>query len=460
MSANERAIVANTHNVVDGGTGDALRKVLYALYVSAFLLMTYGVTLAHAFFMTQDPDWLRAQVVSWRGALVLVVVVVVGAAAAWRAGRVRGPVVPVLPWIDLITSGPLDRAITLRRSWLIALSLAVTGAAMVGMVIGGGAWFARVGNAMWLVVGALAATALGIVLLLVWLAGQVSTSSRDTLPLLWRPRAALRMLRLEDLRTQASRATRMGGAVLLGDLRALRLEIAVPVTRGRHRRLRPGRAWTATPRRDLLGMLRAPGSAVIAALVTLVGAGALSWALMYPAVPVVVALAGGVVLHLGFAAAAEGLRLQGDNAGTPPLLGFSFRTEAVGHLALPLLVSGGTALATAAVVGWSREASAAYVLGTVGWMCLMVTMVVGTTMASAFRGSAPVQAFLPESGPIAMAMWMARQVMVAAFATGVSTAVLARTGPGPVLWAAVFVAVALVRWGFSRVREVALEHRV
>ena len=61
MSANERAIVANTHHVVDGGSGDALRKVLYALYVSAFLLMTYGVTLAHAFFMTQDPDWLRAQ---------------------------------------------------------------------------------------------------------------------------------------------------------------------------------------------------------------------------------------------------------------------------------------------------------------------------------------------------------------------------------------------------------------
>ena len=90
----------------------------------------------------------------------------------------------------------------------------------------------------------------------------------------------------------------------------------------------------------------------------------------------------------------------------------------------------------------------------------MVTMVVGTTMAFAFRGSASVQAFFPESGPIAMAMWMARQVMVAAFATGVSTAVLARTGPGPVLWAAVFVAVALVRWGFSRVREVALEHRV
>lgn len=458
MSANERAIIADTHHVVDGGSGDAFRKILYALYVTAFLLITYGVTLAHAFFMTQDPEWLRAQVLSWRGGLVLIVLVGVGAMTAWQAGRIRGPAVPPLPWIDLVVPGPVDRAITLRRSWLMALTLAVTGAAMVGAVVGGGAWFARVGDPVWLVIGAVLATALGFGLLLVWLAGQVARSAPG-LPPVWRPHAALRLLRLEDLRTQASRATRMGGAVLLGDLRALRLEVAAPTTRARHRRLKPGRSWTVIPRRDLLGLVRAPGSAVVAAAVTALGAATLAWALLYPAVPVIVALAGGLVLHLGFSAAAEGLRLQGDNAGTPPLLGFSFRAEATGHLALPLLVSGGTALVTAAVVGWSREASTAYILGTAGWMTLMVAMAAGTTMASAFRGSAPVQAFMPESGPMMMAFWMSRQALVAALALGLTTAAVPRLGVTPALWAAVLLALTLVRWGFTRVREVALEHR-
>lgn len=460
MSANERAIIADTHHVVDGGRGDALRKVLYALYVTAFLLITYGVTLAHAFFMTQDPQWLREQITSWRGALVLLVLVGVAVASAWRAGRVRGPVVPELPWIDLVVPGPVDRTITLRRSWLIALALAVTGAAMVGAVIGGGAWFAEVGDPAWLALGAVLATVLGFALLLVWLAGQVFASEPGAVPPVWRPHSALRLLRLEDLRTQSSRATRMGGAVLLGDLRALRLEVAAPVTRARARRLRPGRSWTAVPRRDLLGMIRQPGTTVFAALVSAVGSAIITWSLLYAAVPVVVALAGGLVLHLGFSGAAEGLRLQGDNAGTPPLLGFTFRAEALGHLAMPLLVSGGSAAATAAVVGWSREASVASVLGAMGWMVVMVAVVAGTTMASAFRGGAPVQAFLPESGPLAMAFWMARQALVAAVAVGGCTAAVTRLGPAPALWGAGLVALGTLWWGFSRVRSLALEHRI
>lgn len=464
MSRNEKAIVDDVHVVVDGGRGDAVRKAAYALHVAALLLVTYGVTLAHAFFLTQDPAWLREQVASWQGGLVLGILAAVAVVAAWRAGRVRGPVVPPVPWIDLVVPGPIDRAIVLRRWWQMSALLLVTGAAMVGAVVGGGAWFARVGDPVWLAVGALGATLLGVMLLLVWLFGQVSVSATGwrwgSRSALWRPAQALRLLRLEDLRTQAARATRMGGAVLLGDLRSLRLEVAAPVTRARGRRLRPGPAWSVIPRRDILGLIRSPGAAVIAVPVTMIAAAGLAWALLHAAVPIVVALLCGLLLHLGFSAAAEGLRLQGDNAGTPSLLGLGMHAEALGHLAVPVLVAGGTALLTAATVGWAAGVSPAYLLAVVGWLALMAVIAVGTTMASAFRGGAPIQAFLPEAGPVMMLLWVGRQAMLAAVAVGGLTASAAHGGLLVALLPAALVASTCVAWGFTRVRAVALEHRV
>lgn len=459
MDANERAIIAQTQHIVDGGRSDSLRRALYALYVAALLLLTYGLTISHAFFSTQDPQWLRAQVLSWPALLVLGIITLLGAATAWRAGRVRGPALPPLPWIDLVVSGPVDRAITLRRSWLMAAGLAVTGAAMVGTVIGGGAWIAGVGDPAWLVAGAALSTTLGVLLLLGWLGGQVTGSAPGAVPPLWAPRRALRLLRLEDLRTQSARGTRMGGAVLLGDLRALRLETAPPVARGRHRRLRPGPAWAAVPRRDLLGALRQPGPVLVSAAVTALGAAALAWALLHPAVPRIVALAAGLALHLGFATAAEGLRLQGDNTGTPPLLGFSARGEAIGHLVLPLGVAGATAVVTAAMVAWTGGASGAYLIGIGGWVVLMVLLVAGTTTASAFRGNAPPGAFLPQTGPVTMLFWVSRQALVAAGAVGALTAWAARDGLGTALLVAALGALACLWWGLQRVDAVTLEHR-
>jgi len=459
MDANERAVIDETQHVVDGGRDDSLRSVVYALYVALLLLLTYGLTVSHAFFDSQDPGWLRTQVLSWPALALLAVLVLLGAGIAWRAGQARGPALPPLPWIDLVVSGPVDRAITLRRSWIMTAVLVGSGATMVGAVIGGGAWIAQVGDPEWLAVGAGLTAAIGTLLLLVWLGGQVSTGEPGRVPPVWSPRRALRLLRLEDLRTQSARSMRMGGAVLLGDLRALRLETAPPVTRGRTRRLRPGPSWTAVPRRDLLGALRQPGSVLVAAVVTALGSAALTWVLLHAAVPRIVAAAAGLALHLGFASAAEGLRLQGDNTGTPPLLGFSTRGEALGHLVLPLVVCGVAAKTTAALVAWSAGVSGAYVIGSIAWAGLMVVVVAGTVMASAFRGGAPLQAFMPQSGPVTMIFWVARQLLVASAVVTVLTGWAARDGLGLPLAAAVLAALGCLRWGLSRVKAVTLEHR-
>lgn len=460
MSSNERAIIADAQFVVDGGRGDGLRRAAYAFYVAAMLLLTYGVTVVRALFLTQDPVWLRSVLLSWTAALATVVLATFGLVVVWRTGRARGPVVPPLPWLDLVAAGPVDRAIALRRWWVVSVAAVVTGAAMLGAVFGAGVWLASVGGPAWPLLGAGFATAYGGALVLGWLAGQSSLGVPGSVNPAWRPRASIRLLRLEDLRTQAARSTRMGGAVLLADLRAIRLEVAAPVTRGRDRRLRPGRSWTVIPRRDLLGMARQPGMALLAAAVTALGSAALTWGLLNPAVPVIVAVAGGFILHLGFATAAEGLRLQGDNAGTPSLLGLSARAQAIGHLGAPLLVSGAAAMLASALTALGVGAGAAATLSAAGWIMLMVLVVSGSSMAAAFRGSAPLSALLPEAGPVALVLWVSRQALVAAAAVGGLSASAAHLSLQEALLPAVLVALAAGTWGLRRVDAVTMEHRV
>ena len=135
-----------------------------------------------------------------------------------------------------------------------------------------------------------------------------------------RQRRSLRALHLTLLRTQSARAVTVGGAVLAGDLRAARLEVGTPVTRARRTRLRSRGPSATMVRRDLLGLRRSPGSAATGLVLT----GAAAYALVHasgPGTPSVIALAGLVLAYLGVSAWSEGLRLQGDNAGTPPLLG-------------------------------------------------------------------------------------------------------------------------------------------
>jgi hypothetical protein len=247
----------------------------------------------------------------------------------------------------------------------------------------------------------------------------------------------------------------MGGAVLAGDLRAARLDVASPTTRLRGRRLRARGPVAVVAGRDLLGLRRSPGALVVGAV--LVGAGC--WSLAHATiagVPNIVAFVGTLSCYLGYGAWAEGLRLQGDNAGTTPLIGLAYGKEALAHLVTPsalyavvALLTGTTVLATAPGAG----------LAAVVWPLALVALVAGAHLMAAFRGLPPVSLFSPGSAVVSVAFWYSRPLLLTIIGGVAATALLTRSSLSNALMVLVLASYAAVTFGRRRVRLLDEGHR-
>ena len=473
--AEDRARLEDVTHVLHGehGTG-AVQRVLYAVYLLGLLAFTYGFTVARALFMTSDPAWLHDRLLGPSAAVVAVLLAGALTVLVHGLGRRRGPVVPPLPWVDHVVAGPLDRAATLREWWLVSATLLVAGTTVLAGVVGGGLWASGTTGPVSLVVALLVGLGLGAVVAAAWLAGQVGAgaSGADALPSTHDggrgrgiralgPSAALRRLGLTTLRAQSIRSTRLGGAVLAGDLRAARLEAATPVHRGRGLRLRShGRLLTVVAR-DRLGLRRQPGLLLSGVLLAGPGAAGVAWSLSDPEVPGALAVVAVAALYLGVGVWAEGLRLLGDTLGTPRLSGLALETEAGAHTALPaslfVLVALPLALVVRALVPGTTIGVASLLLWEVG----VGAFVLAAQWVAAFRGRPPFLAFIPDVGPFLMTLWFARSLLLCAVLGGLLTARAAHLGVvGPSgLWLALAVAVGSW-WGRSTLRSASNEHRV
>jgi hypothetical protein len=323
-------------------------------------------------------------------------------------------------------------------------------------VFGAGLAIAGVAQAVVLVPCVLVGAVVGLLVAGAWLHGQVrSWPTGDRGPAVFlRQRRSLRALHLSLLRTQSARAVTVGGAVLAGDLRAARLEVGTPVTRARRRRLR-GRGPVATMvARDALGLRRAPGSAV-AGLVLVVAAALVLVQGSAPATPSIVALVGLGLAYLGVSLWSEGLRLQGDNAGTPPLLGMAPADEAWAHLVVPAVGY----VVTVVVVGAVGAVVGTVPLVGVAWAVLLGGLVVAAQVMAAFRGLPPVNLFSPGTGVATTVLWYAVPLLVPVVCGTAATALLtsARVSTGvAVLAVTTYLAVLYAR---RRVRVLFAAHR-
>jgi hypothetical protein len=355
------------------------------------------------------------------GAVVLVAVL----ALAYRLGGVRGPVVPPLPYLDTIAASPLDRALVLRPWWRLGLLGCLVGGLLIGLVIGAGLAIAALTSAVVLLPAVGVGTAVGLLVAGTWLHGQVRswpTGARGASVFL-RQRRSLRALHLTALRSQAASAVTVGGAVLIGDLRAARLDVASPTTRGRRWRLRASGRTSVMVARDWLGLRRAAGTGVAGLLLVTAGGYALVQSAT-PGTPSIIALAGLVLAYLGVSAWSEGLRLQGDNAGTPPLLGLDPSSEATAHLVLPGV---GYVVTVLVVGGLAVVLAHATVLGII-WAVLMVGLLLAAQLMAAFRGLPPAGIFSPNAGVPVMILWYAVPVLVPVASGTAASAFLASGG--------------------------------
>jgi hypothetical protein len=259
-----------------------------------------------------------------------------------------------------------------------------------------------------------------------WLHGQVRAwPVRGGGPaLLVRPGRSLRALHLTALRTQSARSVTIGGAVLAGDLRAARLDIAAPITRGRTIRLRARGPVSTLVWRDWLGLRRAPGRGVMGLVLTVAGVYGLAHAAT-PGTPSLIAMISLVVAWFGIGAWSEGLRLHGDNAGTPPLLGLNPMAEAGAHLVVPAVLSvltvGGVGLTTA----FSARGSFLGVL----WALLLLGLLLAGQVMAAFRGLPPIGVFSPRGGMPAMVAWQSVPLVVPVICGTAATAGLTSRQP-------------------------------
>ena len=431
----DRERFEDASHVLHGPAGStAWRQLLYVLYVVALLAGLYGFTVTRAVVELYGPSWRAAGVLppAAAGGVVLVVGML---ALAHLAGRRRGPVTPDPAWVDLVVASSVDRALTLRESWLVPwLTLLVAGG-LVGGVGGGALVGGGAAGPLALPVGLVGGLLVGGGLAASWLSGQVHADPSGhqrlgvaaSVTRALRPRSALRGLGLAGLRAHSVRAARIGGAAFTADTRALRLEVAAPVRRGRRWHLRPRGRWGTVLGRDLLGLRRQPLLLVGGCLLVVPGALATGWVVAaHP--PVAVAALGVLGLQLGAGLVAEGLRLHGDSLGAPRLLGGSVRAQALAHSGAPslllLLVGGPVAVVTAGLLaGPVAGAGAAIAVVGVG-----AVLLAGLWLSS-FRGQPPLGA-VSGNGPGLLLAWWAWPRLLAVAAGTLVLVRLARLGSG------------------------------
>lgn len=420
--SDSRQRLHRARSVVLGATPPGTwRTAGYAVYVAVLMAVVNAFPLAQAMTRVIDLEGLGAALSTTAGRLGLLGALALVTLGAWRLGRVHGPVVPDLPYVDLIVTSPIDRATTTAPWWRLSLLGAVVGAALLGAVITGS--LAYVGAAPWstLLVGLAGGAGLGGLVAWVWLHGQSGEPSSDGRRG-WRTGAALARLTVPDLRSQAVGSRAMRGAALMGDLRAARLVAAAPRSRGRSRLLRAGSPIVTMARRDLLGLQRDPGRATLGAVGVVAGTLCLAQRAASSAIPLAGALVGAALLQWGFRMWCEGLRLHGDTAGTAPLLGLAPRAEALTHLLVPTTLYA----ATVALTG-----GAAYLLmglpwGATLWPLALLGILAGAALVGAYRGLAPMPIFSPDLGIPALIAWSSGPAILAWALTGLLTE-LART---------------------------------
>lgn len=425
----------------------SLSNALYPVYVAVIAAASYGVPAAQQLFRSLDGKWLAANAWTPLGALVALAVAGLLLALVPLVGRIHGPVVPPLPYLELVVDSPMSRKVTLARNWQLSFGGSIIGGLLLGAVSGAGLAIANVTAPFVLVPATVGGALTGALVAELWLAGQVHSTSLARQPDSFLPRGrrnALAMLDITSLKRQAASNATIGGAVLAGDLRTVRLDAARPPTHARRVRLRSSGTRLIIARRDLLGLRRAPWSALYGLCFTAAGSAGLMLSLQSPRTPTVVPLLAIIVAYLGFGALCEGLRLHADNSGTSRLLGLAYRETALAHLMVPV-----TAWVTSAVVvslpllmtGLIKPSALIWTLG-------VAALLAGSNLMAAFRGLPPAGVFGPRAGVPSMIFWYSKPLL-ASLILGTATAAWGARSATPWVpfsWLLIAAAV-IVQWG-------------
>jgi len=482
MNASDTTQLRQVRTAILGGRPDtSLSTTLYPVYVAVIMAASYGVPAALQLFRSIDEQGLAEHARTPLGAVVAGAAVIVLLALVWLLGRERGPVVPPLPYLELVVASPMRRNVTLARYWRLSLGGSAIGGLLVGAVAGAGMAIANVAPPVVMLPAALGGFLLGLLVAEFWLQGQLYGQTQGTLrklqqdqppaglpatgtataaaaaaaaaehpSFLSRRRNALALLDISSLRRQSASNVTMGGAVLAGDLRAIRIDAARPTTHARRTRLKASGPVTVIVRRDVLGLRRAPWAALYGLVMVAAGSAGLMLSLQSPRTPTIAPLIALLICHVGFGAWCEGLRLHADNSGTSRMLGIRYQDTALAHLVVPLSAW----LLTAIIVNVGLSVADLIRPIDLAWALGIGALLAGTHLMAAFRGMPPMGVFGPQAGVPAMAFWYAKPLLATLVIGTATTAWAARADnpSNPFTW--LLLATALIGvWGMSLVHK-------
>jgi hypothetical protein len=452
MTGGDKQRLREVRAAIIGNRPDKSRSdALYPVYVAVITAGAYGVPAAQQLFRSLDEKWLAAHAWTPAGVIVAGTVTVLLLTLVRLVGRVRGPVVPPLPYLDLVVASPMPRRVTLGRNWRLSLGGSIIGGLLVGAVSGAGLAIANVAPPILLLPDMVGGGLLGLLVAELWLQGQVHASSPrfqtdSSLPR--GRRNALALLDITSLRRQAASNVTMGGAVLAGDLRTVRLDAARPTTHARRVRLRASGPRVVIARRDLLGLRRAPWSALFGLGLAAAGSAGLMLSLQSPRTPTVAPLVSLVLAYLGFGAWCEGLRLHADNSGTSRMLGLPYRDTALAHLVVPVSAWVVSVIVVNAAFWLARLVPpTAFV-----WALGVGALLAGSHLMASFRGMPPPGVFGPNAGVPALIFWYARPLLATLVVGTAMTAWAARIAAPWVAFSWLLLLTAgVVAWGLALV---------
>jgi len=452
MTAADRQRLRQVRVAILGNRPDtSLNDTLYPVYVAVIAAGSYGVPASQQLFRSLDERWMAEHAWTPAGAIVAGMFATLILILVRLVGQVHGPVVPPLPFLEMVVASPMPRKVTLGRNWRLSLGGSIFGGLLVGAVGGAGVAIAKVTPPLVLLPATAGGGVFGWLFAELWLRGQVYASPLGVRPGSSLPRGrrnALAMLDITGLRRQAASNVTLGGAVLAGDLRTARLDAARPTTHARGVRLRSSGPHIVIARRDLLGLRRAPWSALYGLGFAAAGSAGLMLSLQSPRTPTMAPLVCLILAYLGFGAWCEGLRLHADNSGTSRLLGLPYRDTALAHLAVPVSAWAVTAL----VVGLGLSLAGLVTPTAIVWALLTGALLAGAHLMASFRGLPPVGVFGPNAGVPAMVFWYSKPVLATLLIGTGTTAWAARAAtPEAAFLTLLILTAGVVAWGRSLV---------
>lgn len=425
-------------------------------------------------------------------------------------GRLRGPIVPPEPFIDLVVASPIGRHLSLRRfarrgemaSVLLALigaaillggvglagSLSVPGALLflVSCVLGGvhlsvfwliGQLSTPLRRYTILALGALAALAAfaaflpGGAVVSAWLgpwgwiaqtwgaaaggvdAGAVVAFALLTASLLsvrWTG-AILSQLTRDDLASQARRWGTVVSLATTGDVKSAANRLKSTPRRGRHWTIRfPAHPVVATVVRDVVGIARFPMRTIFWAIVSVISGGAIAWPFAIPSDGTLIAYAAPLIAYFAVGGWAEGLRAYATTIGASSPFGTSARVQVLAHLIAPGLIAGVLMLVGAGIVLVATGGAA--LTRTVLWITLLVLFLTIMQAFSALKGLLPLGLLAPVPTPmgdlsmISVALWLADAATLVLVVGGGLTALVAGTGITASSTVLILAATAFMAW--------------